>query len=128
MQITHRILPAAALAALLVLAACNTKPETIVADGPADPDAAALNAAKPVELPPMLASSHAYRCKDNSLVYIDFFSNNTATYKSSKEGTATVLTAPAAGEAYAAPGYAIKGSGMTIELTAPGKGTLSCKA
>ncbi|TZG27702.1 hypothetical protein [Sphingomonas montanisoli] len=122
-------LSAVALGASLLLAACNSKPETVVAGDIPDPDAAKLNAAAPVELPPSIVSSHAYRCKDNSLVDVSFFNNNTATLKTAKEGPTTTLTAPADGQPYVAEGgYAIKGNGSTIELTAPGKGTLSCKA
>jgi len=127
MHMNPRLLAVAVLGASLSLAACN-KPETIVANGPSDPDAAALNAAAPVALPPMVTQSHTYRCKDNRLVYVDFFSNNTANYKTSKEGNAIVLTAPEPGKAYAADGYSVSGDGPTVDITAPGKGTQSCKA
>jgi hypothetical protein len=128
MQMNPRFFAAAALSASLFLAACNSKPETIVAGGPSDPDAAALNAAAPVALPPMVTQSRTYRCKDNRLVYVDFFSNNTANYKTSKDGTPTVLTAPEAGKPYAAAGYSISGDGPTVEIAAPGKEAQSCKA
>lgn len=128
MQMNPRFFAAAALSASLFLAACNSKPETIVADGPKDPDAAALNAAAPVALPPMVTQSHTYRCKDNRLVYVDFFSNNTANLKTSKEGNATVLTAPEAGKPYVAAGYSVSGDGPTVEIEAPGKGSQTCKA
>ncbi|RVT89411.1 hypothetical protein [Sphingomonas crocodyli] len=128
MKIKH-ILSAAALGASLLLAACDSKPETVVAGDIPDPDAAKLNAAAPVELPPSIVSSHTYRCKDNSLVDVSFFDNNTATLKTDKAGATTTLTAPEAGKPYVAEGgYSITGGGSNIELTAPGKGTLSCKA
>jgi hypothetical protein len=127
MQTKPHYFAAAALGASLFLSACN-KPETIVANGPADPDAAALNAAAPVALPPMVIQSHAYRCKDNRLVYVDFFSNNTANYKTTKEGTAVVLTAPEAGKPYTADGYSVSGDGPTVQIAAPGKPSQSCKA
>jgi hypothetical protein len=53
------------------LAACDTKPETITARDE-DPMAEELAKAAPVELPPAIASSKTYRCKDNSLVKIDW--------------------------------------------------------
>jgi hypothetical protein len=127
MQMNPRFFAAAALGASLFLTACN-KPETIVAGGPSDPDAAALNAAAPVALPPMVTQSRTYRCKDNRLVYVDFFSNNTANYKTSKDGSPTVLTAPEAGKPYAAAGYSISGDGPSAEIAAPGKESQSCKA
>lgn len=113
-------------AALLALAGCN-ETETIVA-GPPDTQAAELAKAAPVELPPSIVASRAYRCKDNSLVYVDFMSNNTAVYKASKDGEPTLLTAAAAGEAYTADGYSVSSNAATINLTAPGKGSQSCKA
>ena len=51
------------------LVAC--KQETIVANGPADPMADELAHAAPVELPPAIASSKTYRCKDNGVVTIE---------------------------------------------------------
>jgi hypothetical protein len=128
MQTTSRLLTAAVLGTSLFLAACNSKPETIVANGPTDPDAAALNAAAPVALPPMVTQSRTYRCADNRLVYVDFFSNNTANYKTAKDGSPTVLTAPAPGKPYVAEGYSISGDGPTVDIAAPGKASQSCKA
>jgi len=122
----YRFITAAALGSALLLTACG-KPETITAGGD-DPDASALNAAAPVELPPMVTASRTYRCADGSLVYVDFFSNNTAGYKSEKDGTATKLTAPEAGQAYTAEGYSISGDGPKVEIAAPGKPSQSCKA
>ena len=111
-----------------MLAACSNEPENVVA-GDNDPDAAEVAAAPPVELPPMLAGSRTYRCKDNSLVHIDFFSNNTAVYKTEKDApTGTTLTAEGPGKPYVAEGYSVSGNSETIELTAPGKGSTSCKA
>lgn len=127
MHMTHRLIAVAVLGASLSLSACN-KPETIVADGPADPDAAALNAAAPVALPPMVTESRTYRCKDNRIVYVDFLSDNTANYKTEKAGTPTVLKAPEAGKPYVADGYSVSGNGTTVDITAPGKSTQSCKA
>ena len=128
MHITSRLLTAAVLGTSLFLAACNSKPETIVADGPSDPDAAALNAAAPVALPPMVTHSRSYRCADNRLVFIDFLSNNTANYKTAKDGTPTVLTASAPGKPYTADGYSVSGDGPTVDIAAPGKASQSCKA
>lgn len=113
-------------AACLALAACNNDP--IVADGPADPQAAELAKAKPVELPPAISSSRTYRCKDNSLVYADFYTNNTVKVMKAKGGDGTILTAPAAGEPYTADGYSMSGNSDSVTYSAPGKGAQSCKA
>jgi uncharacterized protein (DUF2345 family) len=119
-------LAAAALAATLSLAACNSEPEVV--DTNPDPQAEVLKNAPPVELPPAIAASRTYRCKDNSLVYIDFYTNNTAMYRTEKGGTATTLTAAEAGQAFTAEGYSVSANAENITLTAPGKGTLTCKA
>lgn len=124
----YRIIAAASAAALLTLGACNQGPETITAD-PDDPQAAELAKAKPVQLPPSIASSHAYRCKDNSLVYVDFMSDQkTVHFRTNKEGTPVVLTSAEAGGPYTAEGYSLSGGAGRITLTAPGKGTQACTA
>ena len=126
MQMSRSIFTAAALIGFTLISAC--KQETIRADGPVDPDAAALNAAAKVELPPMVTQSRTYRCGDGRLVYVDFFSNNTAGYKATKEGTSTMLKAAEPGKPYLGEGYSVSGDGPQVEITAPGKGSVSCKA
>lgn len=123
----HPILAAASVAAFLSLAACNNEPEMISSNA-ADPQAEELAKAAPVELPPSIQASRTYRCKDNSLFYADFYTNNTAQVSSERSGPKTQLTAPAAGEAYVAEGYSLSGNGTDVSYTAPGKGTQSCKA
>ena len=83
-----------ALAATVSLAGC--KPNTIVAGGPDDsPDNASANIAAngPVALPPSITATKTYRCKDNSLVYIDWMSDGTARAKKSKDDVGTVIPA-----------------------------------
>lgn len=119
---------AAPIAVLFALAACNSEPETVTG-GPADPDAQNVADAPPVTLPPALTASRTYRCKDNSLVYIDFFADGTtADLRAEKTGAATKLTAPAKGEPFVADGYKLTGDGATVTLEQPGKGSQSCKA
>jgi hypothetical protein len=121
-----RILAAASVAASLLLAACSNEPEVV--DTNPDPMKEELAKAGPVEAPPMIQASRTYRCKDNSLVYVDFYTNNTAQFRTEKGGQATVLTAPAPGQPYVAEGYSVSANAPQIDLTAPGKGSLSCKA
>lgn len=118
------LLAAATMAALLTLAAC--KEQTI--DGNQDAQANALNNAAPVEAPPMIQASRTYRCKDNSLLYADFYTNDTVNVRDKKDGPGTVLTAPAAGQPYAAEGYSLSANAAQISYTAPGRGAQSCKA
>jgi hypothetical protein len=117
---------ALALATVLMLAACGG-PETITA-GENDPQAEALNNAAPVEAPPMIQASRTYRCKDNALVYADFYTNNTVRVRNEKDGPATVLTAAEGQPPYVAEGYSLSANAAQISYTAPGKGTRSCKA
>ena len=77
-----------ALFAAASLAACNKEDHTIVA-GPGA-DAAPVNTAG-VVLPPSIAASKTYRCKDNSLVYIDWLSDGTARVKADKTEVGTVV-------------------------------------
>ena len=118
---------AALLAALLTLGACNSEPETVSAGG-ADPQAEALKNAPAVEAPPMIQASRTFRCKDNSLVYADFYTNNTARVRTEKDGTPTVLTAENGQPPYKAEGWSLSANDAQVTLTAPGKGTQSCKA
>jgi len=118
-------LAAAPLAALLALAACEN--ETI--DGNVDPQANATNtAATPVEAPPMIQANRTYRCKDNSLLYAEFYTNDTVQVRAKKDEPGTVLTAAAAGQPYTAEGYSLSANSEQISYTAPGKGSQSCKA
>jgi hypothetical protein len=120
---------AACVAASLSLAACSSEPEVV--DTSPDPQAEALKNAPKVELPPAIMASRAYRCKDNSLVYIDFMSNNTAIVRKGKGvepplGTVTAETA--GGEYKSADGYTVSGNSEQITYTSPKSGSQSCKA
>ena len=118
---------AAALAASLLLAACG-KPETVTASDN-DPTAKEIAAAPPVELPPAIEASRTYRCKDNSLVYVDFFAGGLgANFRTEKTGTPTKLTAPEAGKPLVADGYSVGGNAATTQIASPGKPAQSCKA
>lgn len=126
MKTRSPLLIAAPLTLAVLLSACS-KPDAEQANANAT-DAAANNAA-PLELPPMMTASHTYRCKDNSLVYIDFFNNGTAIYKTEKSATGGVeLKSEGEGKPYVAEGYSVSGATKEITLTAPGKGTTNCKA
>ena len=120
------LLAAASLAAVLALSACNSEDHNIVADDN-DPQADALKSAPPVEAPPMIQASRTYRCKDNSLVYVDFYTNNTARIRTEKDGTPTQLTVAEGQTAYTAEGWSVSANAAQVTLTAPGKGTQSCK-
>jgi len=74
-----------ALVATAALAACNKQDHTIVAGVDHDD---AVNTAG-VVLPPSITASKTYRCKDNSLIYIDWLSDGSARVKDDKNEVGT---------------------------------------
>ena len=121
-----------ALAATAALAACGKNDDHTIVAGP-DTDVAnqAPSTNAPVTLPPSIAASKIYRCKDNSVVYIDWLSDNvSANFRGTQTDVPVTLTAPEAGKPMVAQGYSLSGSpaGGTITLERPGKGSQSCQA
>ena len=89
----------------------------------------AANAPK-VVLPPSITATKIYRCKDNSVVYIDWLSDKmTANFRAEQTGTPIQLKSAFAGEAMIAEGHSLTGdaAATSIMLTRPGKGAQSCK-
>lgn len=118
----------------VALVAC--KQETIVAGEQPDPMKEELAKAAPVELPPSIVASKTYRCKDNSLVQIDWLSENKGAYVHGDKQTQThvkpaaaVEGQPASTDLTAEGGYLLKGNATasTVTLTLPGKGAQACK-
>ena len=123
-----KILTLAMLAAA-ALAGCNKS--TPAANEAAAAEANAAQANIVAEMPAAIVASKIYRCKDNSLVYIDWLAGDTtADIRAEKGGAATVLKADAAGGALKAEGYALIGlpTAKVVTLTRPGKGEQACKA
>jgi hypothetical protein len=120
-------LAAAAIAALVGLAACNTEPEAIVINKE-DPMADALKNAGPVAPPPMIQASRTYRCRDNSLYYVDFYTNHSAMVRTQEGGDpVAMLTAEGGNPPYVGQeGYSVSGNGEQVSITAPGHGSQSC--
>lgn len=80
-------LPLIAVASLTMLSACNKSDEPEVVGGPADPMAAQLANAAPVELPPSVKANKQFRCKDNSLFFVDYMSDDkSAILRTEKNG------------------------------------------
>lgn len=124
MKSLSMITAAAALA--FSLAACKQQPQVVETTAP-DPMASQLANAAPVELPPAMTASVTFRCKDNSLVSVDFFKGNTqANLHADKNGAPIVLKAAQDGDPLTADGYSLTGDQDKISLTQPGKGTLDC--
>lgn len=125
MKYANRITTSLALGAVvLALAACKSEPESFNT-GTNDPMDSELANAAPVELPPMLKSSHSYRCKDNSLIFVDFMTDDkTANFKADKDGPVTALKAPEAGKPFVSEDGKVTVAGTSDGVTYNGQ---SCK-
>ncbi len=113
------------VAASAALAAC--KNQTIVEGGN---DPAPVDVSN-VVLPPSITATKTYRCKDNSVVYIDWLSDNmSANFRPEENGTPVQLKTAEAGKPMTAEGYSLTGDAKaaSITLMRPDKGTTSCKA
>jgi len=124
---TRNLISCAAFAAALALSACSTEPETVTS-GPADPQKEALAKAAPKQLPPSIQVSRVYRCADNSLVYVDFYTNRTAQVRTSEGGTPTMLTTPDGTAPYVAEGFSVAANAARTSITVPGRGSQTCNA
>jgi hypothetical protein len=119
-------LPFAALAALALSACGTSKPEVV--DSNPDPMAKQLANAAPVELPPSVKESVSYRCKDNSVVFVDFMSDNkSANLRMKRTDLPTHVVAEADGGPMAANGWSISGTGKTVDIAVKGGAAQSCK-
>lgn len=131
MKTPHAILTLAASA--LALAACNN---TKTDDAAAAAAANEATTAAPVTLPPAVVASKTYRCRDTSVIYVDFLSNsgdlagsmNANIRTDNVAGTATQLTRPDAETPYTAEGYSLSGTGDSVTIEVPGKNAQLCKA
>ena len=119
--IMTRALTLVALAATAALAACDNSDHTIVA-GPnvSDPMANAVENLEDVKLPAAIVASNAYRCKDNSLVYIDWLNDDTARLKPERNGVGTTVTKGEDGS-YAGEGRTLSGTHTDQTVTIDGK-------
>ena len=114
----------AAPLALLALAACNTKPTVIE---PTDPMKNAVAAAPPVQLPPSISATVLFRCKDQSVITVDFFKGMMqATVHPTKSGEPVHLTAATAGGPYTGGGYTLAGDTKKITWKDAQKPELTC--
>ena len=132
---------------MLALAACN-KTETPAADG-ADATAAATPAVT-APMPPAITSQVVYRCKDNTVLYVDFFgANEAADIRVADKASAPirvmapVVPAPAAGAAPVDPAapaakpagpmksadgaISLSGAGKQVNVKLADKGAQTCK-
>jgi hypothetical protein len=123
----NRLLCPTLLLAAAALAGCNQSDQNVTAN---EAQANAANAAAPLELPPSIAHSKIYRCKDNAVIYIDWLSDNkSANFKAEKNAAPTHLVAPEPGQKMVAEGYSLTGTAAdaSVTLERPGKGSQVCK-
>ncbi|MEP9401743.1 hypothetical protein [Sphingomonas sp. VNH70] len=125
----HPLLLAATAAAFALSACGQQQPEQLDTRAP-DPLASQLANRAPVELPPPVKASVTFRCKDNSLAYVDFFEGDTqANFRKDQNTPPVRLKAEAKGEPLVAEGgYKLTGTPKSITLTQPGKPAQSCNA
>ena len=79
-----------ALGVAAALAGCNKSNDNPGANAA---QANAANAAAPVTLPPAIAASKIYRCKDNSVVYVDWYNDGSARLKKDRTEAGMVVQA-----------------------------------
>jgi hypothetical protein len=119
------------LAAAAALAGCNKENHTIVA-GPDVDDGNKVTANANVQLPPSIIATKLYRCADNSVVTVDYLSDNkSANVHTGKTVAVTQVTAPEAGKPMtAAGGYSVDGSptSSSAKISVPGHASQSCNA
>lgn len=112
-----------ALVAAALVAGCDNSDHNIVAGEPYDPQANAVQNLENVELPPSISASHTYRCKDNSVVYVDWLSNDTARIKATRAEVGTTVTMGEDGS-YTAEGQSLSGAAADQTVTINGQ---SCR-
>lgn len=116
------------LAATAALAGCNKQSHTIVAGSP---DSGESNVAKnaAIQLPPSIVGTKLYRCADNSVVTVDYLSDNKSANVHVGEGSTTQVTSAAPGKPMtAAGGYSVEGgpSSSSAKIAVPGHPAQSC--
>ena len=117
----------APLLAAVALAGCDTRGNTVVLN----PDGTEVNEAQEqatanVQLPPSIVGNGKYRCKDNTLISVEWLSDGTTnTARVTPEGGEAVsLSQAEAGGAYTAEGVSLGGEPNAPTVTYKGQ---SCK-
>ncbi|QNM82517.1 hypothetical protein H8M03_10990 [Sphingomonas sabuli] len=105
-----------AIVATAALAGCNNADHTIVAGGPDEDPVNEVDVAN-VQLPPSITATKSYRCKDNSVLRIDWLSDGSARVHTGESDAGTQVQV---GE-----GGPLSGSADAATVTYEGK---SCKA
>ena len=124
----RNIVTFAAVSLGITLTACNSAEETETQNNQAAAATEANSVAAVQNLPPSIQASRTYRCPDNSLVYVDFYTDNTASVRLEELGTPTKLS-PANGQPpFTAEGYSVAANAERTSITLPGKSAQTCRA
>ena len=119
------------LAAAAALAGCNKESHTIVA-GPEEGQTNNAVANANVQLPPSSIATKLYRCADNSVVTVDYMSDNkSATVKAGKDGAPVQVVSAEPGKPMTGTGgYSVEGSptASSAKIAVPGHPAQTCNA
>jgi hypothetical protein len=118
------------LVAAAALAGCNNSDHNIVV-GPDTDNNADVAAEANVALPPSIVATKTYRCGDNSVVQVDWLSDQkSANIRVGEDSPVTQVTAAEAGKPLTGSGFTVTGSssGSSITVERPSHGSQSCKA
>lgn len=119
------------LAAAAALAGCNKENHTIIAGPPGD-DTNNTAANANVQLPPSIIATKLYRCADNSVVTVDYLSDNkSANVHAGKDGALTQVASTEPGQPMtAAGGFSVEGSptSSSAKIAVPGHPSQTCNA
>jgi hypothetical protein len=111
------------LVAAAALAGCNKENQTVT------PDVNNVASNTPVVLPPSIAASKTYRCGDNSVVFIDWLTDDkTANVRTDATGSPTQVVAAEPGKALTGSGLSLTGTaaGSSVTVERAGHGTQTC--
>jgi len=111
------------LVAAAALAGCNKENQTVA------PDTNNVVSNTPIVLPPSIAASKTYRCGDNSVVFVDWLTDNkTANVRTDATGSPIQVVAAEAGKPLTGTGLSLTGTaaGSSITLERAGHGTQTC--
>ena len=104
-----------ALAATAALAGCGNKNDHTIVVGPdgieENNSAAAEENLANVQLPPSISASKIYRCKDNSVIYVDWLSDGSARVRTDRHEVGTGVTVGEGGAITGTP----EGSAITYK-------------
>jgi len=115
------------MAAFVFLGACSSEPEVV--GGPVDTQAEELKNAPAVQLPAAIRESKVYRCRDNSVVYVNFLTDGNANVRSVEDEppSATLIRQSPDGP-LTGNGFTLSGDGDTVTFASPDVPAQSCRA